>query len=119
MARHVALVTSWSQPARGREGKALESFADFLTFFGKLAADGKCTAPEPFFAMDGSSGFAIVKGDSDVIQQITDTEAYEKLISKAQYCVEDLKTHVYVTGDDEIQRGMRVYAEAGSELGYL
>ena len=119
MARSVALVTTWSQPARGREGKALESFTDFLTFFGKLAADGKCTAPEPYFAQDGSGGFAIVKGDSDVLQGIVDTEEYEKLLAKAQYCVEDLRTHVYATGDDEIQRGMRIYAEAGSELGYL
>lgn len=35
-----------------------------------------------------------MKGDGDVIQQITGTEAYDKLIANAQYFVEDLKTHV-------------------------
>ena len=31
----------------------------------------------------------------------------------------DLKVHWYLTGDDEIQRGMRIFAEAGGELGYM
>jgi hypothetical protein len=119
MARSIALFTSWSQPVRGREAKALEGFMDFLTYFGKHAADGKCTAPETYFAEDGSSGFAIVKGESDVLRPILETEEYEKLLTKAQYCVENLKTHVYFTGDDEIQRAMRIYAEAGAELGYM
>lgn len=113
------MVTSWTQPARGRESKALESFMDFLTFFGKLAADGKCTAPEPFFSYDGSHGFAVVKGRSDVLQEILDSEEFERVVTKAQLTVEDLKTHLYATGDDEIQRGMRIYAEVGNELGYM
>lgn len=27
--------------------------------------------------------------------------------------------HWYLTGDDEIERGMRIFAEAGGELGYM
>jgi len=62
MARKAALVVTWTQPTRGREGKALESFTDFLTFWGKLAADGKVGEPEPFFSGDGGKGFAVVRG---------------------------------------------------------
>ena len=119
MARSVALVTSWSQPKQGREGQALESFTDFLVYFGKLAADGKVQEPEPFFSADGGRGFAIVRGPSDVIAEATESEEYEKLITKAQLVVADLKTEIYFTGDEEIQRGMRIYAEAAHELGYM
>jgi hypothetical protein len=119
MARKAALVVTWSQPARGREGKALESFTDFLTFWGKLAADGKVGEPEPFFSADGDKGFAVVRGTTDVLNGILESEEYEKLITKGQLTVEDLHTEIYVTGDEEIQRGMRIYAEAAHELGYL
>ncbi len=119
MARNAALVTTWTHPSRGREGKALESFTDFLTFWGKAAADGKVQEPEPFFSADGGKGFAIVRGKSDVLNEIMETEDYEKLLSKAQLTVEDLTSELYVYGDEEIQRGMRIYAEAAHELGYL
>jgi hypothetical protein len=119
MARTGALVVTWSQPARGREGKALESFTDFLTFWGKLAADGKVGEPEPFFSGDGGRGFAVVRGKTDVLNEYMESEEYEKLISKAQLTVQDLHTEIYVTGDEEIRRGMRIYAEAAHELGYL
>lgn len=117
MARKAALVTRWTQPARGRETKALESFMDFLTFWGKRAADGAVTEPEPFFSYDGGHGFAIVRGPSDVLQQTIESEEYEKLIGKAQLTVENLTVEFYVTGDEEIQRGMRIYSEAINEVG--
>ena len=119
MARDAAMVTSWTGTIPGREGKALEGFTDFLTYFGKLAADGKCQEPEPFFSVDGSNGFAIVRGKSDVLQAATETEDFEKLINKAQLTVKDLRTQVYYTGDEEVQRAIRLYAETAHELGYL
>jgi len=119
MARTAALVTSWSQTKQGREAKAIESFTDFLVFFGKLAADGKCQEPEPFFSYDGGHGFAIVRGRSDVLQDVIESEEYEKILSKAQLCVNGLTVEMFATGDDEIQRGMRIFSEAAHELGYL
>jgi hypothetical protein len=119
MTRSAALVTTWSQPKQGREGKAIESFTDFLVYWGKLAADGKCEEAEPFFSYDGGTGFAIVRGKSDVLTAAMESEEYEKMLSKAQLCVGDLRTEMFVTGDEEIQRGMRVYTEAAHELGYL
>ena len=118
MARNAALVTTWSQPARGREAKAIESFMDFLTFWGKMAADGKVAEPEPYFSYDGGHGFGIVKGPSDLLQAAIETDDYQKLISKAQLTVSDLRQEFYVTGDEEIQRGMQIYTEALKELGY-
>ena len=119
MARNAALVTTWLHPSRGREGKALESFTDFLTYWGKMAADGKCEEPEVFFAADGSKGFAVVRGPSDVLNAARETEDYERLTQRAQFTVEDLRTEMYVTGDQEIQKSIQIFGEIGGELGYL
>jgi hypothetical protein len=119
MPRDVAVITTWGHPARGREAKSLEVFMDALTFWGKKAADGKCSEPDAFYADDASNGMLIVKGKSDALQEIQESDEYQKLIEKAQLIVDDLKVHSYVTGDEEIQRGMRIYAEAGNELGYM
>jgi hypothetical protein len=118
MAREAALVTTWSQPARGREGKALEAFTDYLTFWAKQATEGKVSEVEPYFTLDGRSGMGIVKGPSDALQEIIESEEYEKLITKAQMTVDDLRVEMHVTGD-EIQRAIRIYGEAAGELGFL
>jgi hypothetical protein len=119
MARDAALVTTWGVGIPGREGKGLEVFMDAVTFWGKQAADGRCSPPEVMFAEDGSNGMLIVRGRSDALREIIESEEGEKLIAKAQMIVQDLKSHWYYTGDEEMQRGTRIFAEAGNELGYI
>jgi hypothetical protein len=118
MARDAALVTTFGSSLRGREAKSLEVFTEVLTFLGKQAAEGRCSQPEPYFAAHSSNGMVIVRGRSDALAEITESEEYEKLLTKSQMIVEDLKSHWYLTGE-EIDRGMRIFAEAGSELGYM
>jgi hypothetical protein len=119
MARDAALVTTFGGGIPGREAKGLEVFMDAVTFWGKHAADGKCAPPEVMFAEDGSSGMLIVRGKSDALREIIESEEGEKLIAKAQMIVQDLKSHWYYTGDEEMQRGTRIFSEAGNELGYM
>ncbi len=120
MARDAALITTWGSTVTGREAKSLEVFMEFLTFFGKQAADGRCAEPEVWFNSDASEGMAIVRGKSDALVEIQETEDYEKLLSKGHMIVSDLKVHLWYGGaDEEIQRGTRLFAEAGSELGYM
>lgn len=119
MARDGALISTWRNPVRGREAKALEVFMDFLTFWGKRAADGSCSEPEIYFADDGSHAMAIVRGKTDVLREIQDSEEFEGLLVKGHYIIDDLAVRTYITGDEEIQRGTRIYAEAGAELGYM
>jgi hypothetical protein len=118
MARDTALVTTFGYPVRGREAKSLEVFTEFLTFLGKQAAEGRCSQPESYFSADTSTGMVIVRGRSDALAEITESEEYDKLLAKGQLVVEDLKVRWYLTGE-EIDRGMRIFAEAGSELGYM
>lgn len=120
MARDAAVVTTWGAPVAGREGKSLEVFMEFVQFLGKHAAEGRCQPPEIFFASDGSGGMAVVKGKSDALAEIWESEENEKVIAKGQMIVQDLKSHWYYGGtDEEMQRGTRVFAEAGNQLGYM
>jgi hypothetical protein len=120
MARDGALVSTWGLPRAGREAKALEVFVEFLQFWNKKAAEGKCSEPETYFNADGSSGMSIVRGKTDVLTEIWMADETMKLIDKSQWIVDDLKTHLYVGGnDDEIQSLTAVFAENGQELGFM
>jgi hypothetical protein len=119
MARQAALIASWTGTVPGREGKALESFTDFLTYWAKRAADGKNQEAEPFFAADGSRGFAIIRGSSDALLEGMESEEFERILNKGQLTVTDLRTELYHTGDEEVQRSIQLFAESAGELGYL
>src|SRR5438552_10596879 len=110
MAREAALVTTWANAIPGRESKALEVFMDSLGFWGKQAADGKCSNPEVYLAQDGSGGILIVRGRSDALREIAESDDGQKVIAKAQLIVQDLKSHWYWAGDEEVQRGTGLYA---------
>ena len=116
MARDAAIVTTWGPSVTGREAKSLEVFTEFMGFIGKLAAEGKCQPAEPFFASDGSSGFAIVRGKSDALQEIWDSEDNLRLVAKAQAFVQDLKSHLYYTGEQEVMAGTQRFAEIIASL---
>ncbi len=116
MARDAAIISTWGSPRPGREAKSLEVFQDFVTFWGKKAADGKCSEPEPFFALDGSGGMSIVRGKLDALMEIWASEENEILIAKGQLIVEDLKAQFYL-GGVEVVTGSQRYLQAVSELG--
>ncbi len=116
MAKDAAIVTSWGPPVTGREAKSLEVFMEFTTFIAKKAAEGKCSEAEPFFAADDSGGFAIVKGKSDALLEIWESEENLNLLAKAQLFVQDLKSHFYYTGQEimnQTQRFAQVLGEVG------
>jgi hypothetical protein len=119
MAKDAAIVISWGTSITGREGKSLEVFMDALTFWGKKAADGMCEPPETFLAEDGSSGMVIIKGKSDALREITESDEGLMLNAKAQLIVQDLKAHWYFTGDEMVQTETSRFAQAASELGFM
>lgn len=120
MARDAALITRFTRPFPGRETKALEVFEDFITFWSKKAADGYCTAPETFFCADGSDAMSIVRGKSDALRDIYESEEHEQLFNKAQLTVDDVRAQLWYGGsEEETERLMRTFALAGHELGYL
>src|SRR5438034_8434570 len=85
MARDVALISTWNVPVRGREAKSLEVFMELLAFWGQKASDGQCEQPEAYFSADGSNGVFIVKGKSDVLREIEESDEARKLLAKGKY----------------------------------
>ena len=119
MARDAAIVTRWGAPVRGREAKALEVFMEFLGFWSKLAAEGKCSEPEAMLASDGSGGMSIVRGKVTDLAEIWESTECLRMIEKGQFIVEGLKSEWYWTGDEQIQELTGMYVETGQELGYM
>ena len=119
MARDAAVISTWGIPVRGREGKSLEVFMELMAFWSGKAAEGKCQQPEVFFSTDGSHGVFVVKGRSDALMEVQESDEAQALLDKGHMIVEDLKTHWYYTGDDEIQRSTQLFVQAGTDLGYM
>jgi hypothetical protein len=120
MARDGAIISTWGNTTTGREAKSLEVFMEFLGFWGKRAAEGKCSEPKAFFNSDGSGGMSIVEGKTDALMEIWESDESERLIAKAQLIVQDLQSHIYWGGtDEEITKGTQVFVESATELGYM
>jgi hypothetical protein len=115
---NAAYVFSYGVPVPGREAKALQNFADAQTFFGKLAADDKCSEPEIFHHGYGG-GMMIVKAESpEILHEILLTEEARKIISTTSFTSTGFRYEMYNTGEN-LMDSMMLYAGVGTELGYL
>lgn len=92
-----AMVVTWTHPIAGRETKALEYGAEVQDYWGKRAAEGKCTEPELFFSERGA-GLWMVKGDRDVLIQIHDTDEARMLTLKGGLLLEGFSVDFCYTG---------------------
>ncbi len=106
-----AMVVTWTHPVPGREAKALEYAAEVAAFWGKQAADGKCSEPEMFFSDRGASMW-IVKGDRDVVLQIHDADEARLLTMKGELLLEGFSIDFFYAGE----AAMDYMARFGSAL---
>ena len=118
MAQDAAIVTTWKSPATGREKEALDCFMDWLTLMGKKAAEGDISQPEPYLKYDGSGGFGVVRGKSDKLLELWESDDFRSMLAKVQLSVNDVRTEIYAAGDS-VNDTMQRYAQVASELGYL
>jgi hypothetical protein len=112
-----AIMFTYTRPTAGREAKALEVFTDSMTFFGKLAADGKCGEPMVYLAPSGL-GMMIIHGERETLFEITGSDDFAKLYNKATYAVPDVKFELIAAGEG-VQEDMQVWGAVGLELGYM
>jgi hypothetical protein len=113
-----ALVFTWTRPVVGREAKVVEMWPESRDFFGKLAADGKCSELEMFLSPSAPSNFALVRGPLVSILEIVDSDAFRSLASKFLFLLEDWHYYTYVTGE-QTEPFIEQFATVGSELGYI
>jgi hypothetical protein len=76
-----AIVLTWSAPFPGREKKTLEFVAQADEYWGKRAAEGRCTQPEWFFLPTGG-GMWMVKGERRVLEELIQTDEARRLLVK-------------------------------------
>ena len=113
-----ALVIRYGLPVRGREVKALELFADGITLFGKLAADGYCAEPEVFLHRDGG-GMMLVRIESTIkAHEILEMNEVRTAIDTALFVVDDYGFDVMVTGE-RAMTNMAEYTTVGTALGLI
>jgi hypothetical protein len=118
MAKEAALVISWEEPRQGRELKSIEVFMESLGFYAQKAAQGLIQEPEVFIAEDESNGFIVVKGQSDALRDLSESDEAQELLLKAHMIVGGLKSHWYFTGD-EVQASTARFAKVVQDSGIL
>lgn len=118
MGRQAAMVTTWDNSVPGREAKSIEAFMDYLTLFGKQAADGHISEPEAYFRYDGSGGMGIVRGDSAKLIELWESDEFRDIIARAQLTVQNLHTEMYVAGD-AVQDQVANFTRVAGEMGYM
>ena len=115
---NAALMLSYTKPVAGREAKAMEVFADALTIYGKLAADGKCAEPEVFHHLVGGGMFIIRCEDIEAAVELLELDEVRHLFDEAVFTVEDFDVEIMVTGERRMGN-MSLYTAIGTELGYI
>ena len=115
---NAALIFSYGTPVAGREGKAMEVFANALTLLGTLSADGQCSAPEVFHHLIGG-GMMIVKTETfEMAHEILETEDVRMMLDTAVFTVNDFDVEIRVTGE-KLMSNMSLYTAIGTELAYI
>ena len=111
-----ALVATWRTSVPGREKSALDYGLEVNEYWGKLAADGKCSEPEMFFF----SGHAMwmVKGAPDTLGQLYGADATQRLLTKGQLLLEEFASELVKTGN-AANEFLLQYAGVGQELGLI
>lgn len=93
-----AMVVTFSTPFPGREKKALEFAIESAEFWGKKAADGKCTEPEMFLSTTGRSIW-FVKGEREVLEEISYSDEGLALLAKGELYLADFTNEILMAGD--------------------
>jgi len=103
-----AFVTTWKIPFPGREMKALELGAQSGEYWGKQAAEGRCTAPEWFFFPNGT-GMWMVKGERRVLEDLVNGDEVRRLLVRGSLLLEDWQ-YMFVETASGAERLMGQYA---------
>ena len=103
-----AFVTTWRVPFPGREQKALELAGESAEFWGKQAAEGRCTAPEWFFFPNGV-GMWMVKGERTVLEGLVNSDEARRLLVRGNLFLQDWQYTFAETGS-AAEQFMAAYA---------
>jgi len=104
-----ALFVTYVRPHPGREQQALELGIEIAEFWGKLAADGKCTPPQQFLSAATGKVYWIVKGQREELQQVMHSDEGMRLNAKCMLLLEGYTIEM-VLADEEVDEMFMTYA---------
>jgi hypothetical protein len=111
-----AYVVTWKGSFPGRENLALEYGYEVHEYWGKLAADGKCSEPEMFIFPDGH-GMWMIKGEFETLERLWMTDEAQHLFAKGRWLLDDFGYEFVRTGD-AVDQFLAVFADVGKELAF-
>jgi hypothetical protein len=113
-----ALFLGWGPVVRGRELKSLEVFQEAIEYYGQLQQAGRLESFEPvLIAPHGGDlgGFVLARGERKVLDEITSSPEFLRLISRAAAVVDNVGVISAYTGDALAQQ-LSVFRTASEEL---
>jgi hypothetical protein len=110
-----AIIVSWKLPFPGREKEALDYVREVQEYWGKLAAEHKCSQPETFFFETSGRGLWIVTGDRETLETLVIAEGAERLMVKGELLLQDFSSEIVKAGKASEEHLLR-YAGLGQEL---
>jgi hypothetical protein len=113
-----ALITTWGNSVPGREKQAIECFMDYMVMLGKQAAEGNIEEPEPYFTYDGSGGMGIVRGQSEMLMKLWESDDFREILSRAQLTVNDVRVQIYAAGES-VQELVGRFTQVAANMGYM
>jgi hypothetical protein len=112
------LFIGWGQVVRGREGKAVDGFNEFVEFCGQLQGDGRLESFEICFLEPHGgdlAGFILLRGGVEQMDALRDDDEFLRHMTRADLHVENLGVVNAALGE-RIARQMATYQE---EIGAL
>lgn len=107
-----AIVSTWITAVPGREREAIDYGREVDEFWAKMAAEGKCSEPEWFWATRGLNMW-IVKGDiTDLLALQTSPEA-QRLATKGRLLLQNFEYDLSIYGREEM---LTPFEEVAKEL---
>jgi hypothetical protein len=112
------LFIGWGQVVRGREGRAVDSFNEFVEFVGQLQGDGRIENFEICFLEPHGgdlAGFMLLRGGTEQMDALDADDEFLHHMTRADLHVENLGVIRAALGDG-VARQMAIYQE---EIGAL
>ena len=116
-----ALFIGWGNVVHGREEMSLRVFQETVDFWTRCQEDGRIDGFEPFLLEPhggGLTGFMLAYGERDRLDQVRESEEFERIMARAGAVVDDLGVVTAYT-QNALGRVMGQFQETAGELGRL
>jgi len=113
-----AIFIGWGNPVRGREQKAIQVFQESMAYWGRLQASGAIEGFEAYLLEPHGgelNGFAVLKGDRAKLEQVHDSEEFQRTVTRANLIVDNLGV-VHANGGQALAAQMAMFAAQVGEL---